>query len=267
MRRSTLRLIVVAVASLFTTAAHADFTAFNDCAYDASHSYIGANVTAFNIGTDSPGPSSGLLLDQATGASTGVTATLTQSGGVMYQIDPITGGCDSAVGTDAFNTFGNIAGMQGTIFYGSDPSYVDLTLTGLDPNRLYTFATTANRGADADKGEGITSYLDRVTKYTLSGADSFTNSSTSGTIIADSGASTAFCTAYNSANGYVARWTDIAPGSDGTIAIRAGANDYYKFYAFDVFKLATQPVPEPSTLALLAMGSLALLGFVLHRRK
>lgn len=265
MRHPTLlRFVVVTAALLCAAAAYGDFTAFNDCVYDASHSYIGANVTTFNISTDSPGPSSGLLLDQATGNSTGVTATLTQSGGVMYQIDPITGGCDSAVGTDAFNTFGNIAGMQGTIFYGSDPSYVDLTFTGLDPSRLYTFATTANRGADV---EGKTGYLDRVTKYTVSGADSYTNASTAGTTITDSGASTAFCTACNSTNGYVARWTDIAPGSDGTIAIRAGADDYYKFYAFDVFQLATQPVPEPSTLVLLAIGSLAALGFVLRRRK
>ena len=94
-----------------------------------------------------------------------------------------------------------------------------------------------------------------------------TNASTPGTIITAGGASTVFCTAYNTTNGYVARWTDIAPGSDGTIVIRAGAYDSYKIYTFNIFQLATQPVPEPSTLALLAMGSLALLGFVLRRHK
>ncbi|NIQ91111.1 MAG: hypothetical protein GWN93_19710, partial [Deltaproteobacteria bacterium] len=66
-----------------------------------------------------------------------------------------TGGYDTATGTDARNTFGGIADMCGTIYYGGDGWWVDLTLTGLDPARTYTFATTASRAkANTDGAPG-----------------------------------------------------------------------------------------------------------------
>ena len=72
---------------------------------------FGANVTTYGIGSGFSGATSGLLLDQATGTSTGVTATLTQSGGVVWQPDPSTGGADTNVGTDAYRTFHGLADM------------------------------------------------------------------------------------------------------------------------------------------------------------
>ena len=45
-------------------------------------------------------------------------------------------------------------------------------------------------------------------------------------------------TGYNTVNGHVARWTDIDPGDDGAILIRANAGTTQNSaYAFSVFLL------------------------------
>jgi len=228
----------------------ATWTAYNDCVYDSTKSlsatdpngqrvhYRGTNITTFGIGTNFTGSTSGLLIDQATGASTGVTATLTQSGGVYWQPDVSSdwyGGYDTATGTDARTTFGGIADMTGVIYYGSSAGwYVDLTFTGLDPGKKYTFATSAARCE--------TDYTDRGTIYTISGVDAATNASTTGTQEYQSNPlSVWFNTGNNHDVGYVARWTDIQPGTDGTFKVRAthhpNANSGYKAYSFDVFML------------------------------
>lgn len=211
------------------------FTAYNDCCYSASsgHPVLRPNVTTYSIGSGAPGPASGLLKDITTGADTGITATLTQSGGVIWQPDPVTGGGDCSAGTDAAITFNPTVSLMGVIYYGSSGWWVDLELSGLDPGKLYQFETTANR-------KGGSSYLDRLTKYTLSGADTYSNTSTPGSAI--SGASTTFCTGENTSTGYVARWTSINPGSDGKIKIRSEAgSSQYKAYSFDAFRLTQLP--------------------------
>jgi len=243
-----------ALVCLVAGLASANFVAYNDCVYDAAKGQtINANATTYNIGNNSPGPSSGLLKNIATGANTSVTAALSQTGNPVWQPgdDPspwATGGTNCDAGTDANNTFGGIVDVKGVTYYGSTGWYVDLTLSGLDPAKTYTFATTANRNGST--------YSARLTTFTLSGADAFTNASTAGTTMA--GASTTFCTGINTATGYVARWTGINPGSDGTVKIRAEAgSSEYRAYAFSVFQLVE--VPEPATLSLLALGGLALL--------
>lgn len=255
---SNLRLIGLATLGvcLLGTAAYADFVAYNDVCYSSTsgHPALQPNVTTFNIGESSPGPASGMLVDKATGAPTGVTASLTQSGsGVRWQPDPTTGGSDCNVGTDARTVFdpATTVSLMGTVYYASTAGwYVDLTLTGLKPAMVYEFVTTANRNGS--------SYTDRFTRYTLSGADAFTNASTAGTVITNGGASTALNTGNNTVNGYVARWTGIAPGADGTISIRAQAHGTQNSaYTFDAFMLVE--TPEPGTLVLLALGGAALL--------
>ena len=78
----------------------------------------------------------------ATGATlTGVTATFASSGSPTVAR---TQWCILTSGTDAYTTFNgkaNMAGCQSN--YGSSGYYVDLTFTGLDPAKTYTFATTA----------------------------------------------------------------------------------------------------------------------------
>jgi len=201
--------------------------AYNDCVY-RSDQYIASNVTTYCIGEGNPGPTSGPLVDQATGEDMGITATLTQSGGVHWQPDPTNGGSDCAVGTDAYNTFSGIADMTGVIYYGGVGWWVELTFTGLDPLTEYTFATSAARN----------NYSDRLTIYTLTGADTYTNASTIGVdVLAEN--KVRFNTGDNHNEGYVARWTGIT-AADGSFTIRAEADPSStdgKAYSFDVFML------------------------------
>jgi hypothetical protein len=208
--------------------------AYNDCVYDGNDQYIANNVTTYGIGDRYTGPTSGPLLDLVTGADTRITATLTQSGNVTWQSEPTNGGSDCAVGTDANNTFAGITDMTGVIYYGDLGWWIELTFTGLDPSAEYTFATSANRGNPT--------YIDRWTIYTLVGADSYTNSSTSGVdVLAEN--KVRFNTGDNYNDGFVARWTGIT-ASDGTFTVRAEADpntpESRKAYSFDVFMLEQQ---------------------------
>jgi hypothetical protein len=243
------------------------FQAFNDVVYDASLDgtgtdpngqsvhYTSANVTNWGIGqvagdysgttytSGSQFPNTtGLLVDSSSGTSTGVTATFTQNAATTViwqpQVAPTwTGGYDAALGTDARNTFGGIVDMTGVSYYGAAGWWVDLTLSGLDPAKLYTFATSASRARFNTDG---TDYSTRVTIYTLSGADASSNASTAGVTVI-SPTSVSFSTGNNHAEGYVARWTDIDPGADGSIVIRAEADPLSgngnSAYSFDVFML------------------------------
>ncbi len=228
-----------------TAQADAGWTAYNDVVYRSSDQYLGANVTTITIGTGNPGPTSGVLLDQATGASTGVTATLTQSGGVVWQPDATSGGDETAVGTDAYTTFHNITDLGGVVYYGTAGWYVDLTFTGLDPARTYTFATSANR-------KGGTTYADRVSRYTISDVVTAANASTSGVTIKTTsfaGDTSAFSTGENTTTGYVARWTGIQPGSDGDFTVRAQADgSVNNVYAFSVFMLREEATASTPTI-------------------
>ena len=245
----------------------AGWKAYNDVVYDdtidlvidpngQSVHYIGANVTTFGIGTNFSGSTNGELLDQTTGILTGVTATFTQSGGVIWQptTDGWGSGYDTAAGTDARQTFGGIADMTGVVYYGPAAGWwVDLTFTGLDPAKEYSFATSSARNNPE--------YTNRLTVYTLTGADSLTNASTVGVdVLAPN--SVRFNTGDNYYQGYVARWKDIDPGDDGTFTVRAEADSEsesgYKAYTFDVFmlqeELDTPPTP-PYTLNVTVVGN------------
>lgn len=208
------------------------FVAYNDVVWNSGQP-IAPNVTTYGIGSGFTGSTSGPLLDFATGTNTGITCAFTESGGVVWQSDPVTGGSDTNPGTDAYNVFNGIVSLSGLVYYGSTGWWVDVEIAGLDPAGKYEFVTTSNRN-DA-------TYTTRLSRYTISGVDSFTNTSTPGVTITNGGASTAFCTGYNTASGYVARWTNIAPGSDGKFKVRAEVapgGDAQKAYAFDAFKLA-----------------------------
>lgn len=228
------RIAAIAVLSMAASAS-AGFVTFNDVCYSSTsgHPALQPHVTTYNIGSGSPGPTSGQLVDKETGESTGVTLYLSQSGGVQWQPDLTSGGDDCAVGTDARSVFDPLAtaSLKGTVSYGSTGWSVYATFTGLNPAKTYEFVTTANRNEP--------SYTDRFTRYTISGADAFVNESTPGTIITNGGASTAFNTGDNTATGYVARWTGIRPGADKSFFVRAQADGAQNMaYAFDAIMLA-----------------------------
>ena len=221
--------------------------AFNDCVFDPTKlaattdpngivvHYTSPNVTTYGIGNNFTGSSSGELTKIDDGSATGVSVEVTQNGGVVWQSDVSSawnGGYDTKAGTDAYNTFHGIADMTGVIYYaGSAGWFVDLTFTGLDPDKEYTFVTSAARCNPE--------YTNRYSIYTLNGADAFVYASSQGV---DSLAANRvrFNTGDNFNEGYVARWTGIK-AADGTFSVRAEADPSsesgYKAYSFDVFML------------------------------
>ena len=207
--------------------------AFNDCAYRNTDQYKAPNVTTYD--SDS-GTNTGPLFNQADSAATGVTATFTQFGGVF--VDYINGGTDPVAGTEAYNSFSGIADMRGVIHYGLDTGWwLDVTFTGLDPNKVYNFVTSSVRG--------VPEYTYRITKYTISGVDEATNASSEGVDVIDNH-SVMFCTGDNYNTGYVAKWIDIRPGSDSSFTVRAEASSVdFRAYTFDVFSLEER-IPEGS---------------------
>ena len=216
-----------------------EWIAYNDVAWSTGQTTT--NITTYTDPGD--GTSSGLLMDYLTGRSTGVTATLTESGGPYAEYTTY-GGTETAVGTDAYNTFHGFADMPGVIHYGSTTGWwLDVTFTNLDPARTYTFATSANRAGDSG-------YLDRVARFTITGVDAATNASTAGTTISPSGDYTAFPTGENTSTGYVARWTGIQPGADGRFTIRSQAHGTVnQAYAFSVFLLQMENTAPTITTA------------------
>ena len=233
---------VAAFLTAMAASSQAGWVAYNDCA-SKSTQVNAPNVTTFGLGRNFEGEgTTGKLRSFSTGDETTVTVTFEEhisTGSVNSAGDAATYASD----TDAEAIFGSKVDLAGNISYGDSPGwYVDMTLTGLDPARKYTFVGTANRN-------GGSGYADRVTNWKLMGADKATYASSPGARkVADD--SVEFSTGENGV-GYVARWTDIKPGADGTIVIRTshtvgeangglpGAHAY-KGYGGGVFLVAEQ---------------------------
>jgi len=215
--------------------------AFNDSA-NANGGTTDETVTMINVGRSSPGPASSELLVFGGGDGTGVTATYEETlsvGSVFWTSDAITFDEEG----DAAKLFGEALDLTGNISYGDAPGWhMDLIFEGLDPGRTYTFAGTAMRG-------GGLGYAERTTNWKIMEAESFVYASSEGAWKV-SEESVEFSTGHNEA-GYVAKWTDIAPGADGKVVIRtshsvgeangglAGAHAY-KGYAGGAFMLELQ---------------------------
>jgi len=213
------------------------WTAYNDLVYRTGQPQT--NITKFTI----PGEgrtSSGELINFINGNQTLVTATISASGVQGFSGNGEYDGKEANSGTDAYKTFHDIVDSAGLIIYGDNPSwYVDLTFTGLDHAKTYTFATTANRNRnEAD-------YINRVSRFTISDIDSATNASTEGVNVIDN-ETVAFSTGYNTVKGYVARWTGIKPGEDGDFTVRVNADSGNQAYGPSVFMLAEETTILPT---------------------
>lgn len=239
---------VVVLCSLHMTVpeASAAWEAYNDSAYKSGQ--VNAdNVTTIGLGRNFEGEgTSGVLRNFITGEATSVRVEYLET----FSTGSINSGGDPAFyeeGTDAWALFHDKVDISGNMSYGDSPGWAaDLVITGLDPTKRYTFAGTANRNG----GPG---YASRVTNWKIIGAESFTYASSAGAqkIAEDS---VEFSTGDNSA-GYVAAWTNIDPGADGTVIIRTshtvgeanggspGASPF-QGYAGGVFMLREQAAGE-----------------------
>ena len=207
-----------------------NWIAYNDCAGTTSGNNTNYTVTS--------GSTTGYLKDYTSGDN--VAASVSFSSSEALTVRSTTGSFPSS-GTDAYTTFNGYANMVGVISYGDDGYYIDITFEGLDPAKMYTFATSANRGS--------TSYSSRVSKFTISGIDAATNASTAGVTV-NSNESVAFSTGDNIDEGYVARWNGIQPGTDGSFIVRVEEQtEGNQGYGPSVFMLAEQATSDPTITA------------------
>ena len=185
--------------------------AYNDSAFKEGQ--INADfVTTYGLGRNFQGEGAeGELQDLLSGRSTAVTAAYAEqfsTGSINSAGDP----ASFPAGSDAERWFKGIADLSGNMSYGDSPGWwLDLTFTGLDPARGYTFVGTADRNGGAG-------YLARVTNWRILGADDYAYASSAGAHRVGDDA-VEFSTGHN-ADGLVARWVDIRPGADGSFTIR-----------------------------------------------
>jgi hypothetical protein len=215
---------------LAATQSMAGWTAYNDCSWKSGQ--LNADITTYGQGE------SGTMVDHTTGNPVAAVLEIvdggaTENGG---------GGPMPDSGTEAFSNFNGIVSFDNVLYYGAEGWYVDAVFTGLDPDKEYEFVTSCNRGSS--------DYTTRWSKFTISGIDSATQSSTPGVQV-NSDTSVSFCSGDNSANGYVACWAAIKCGEDGSFTVRAEAdgqngNDVRKGYAFDGLLLREVDSEEPA---------------------
>lgn len=213
----------------------------------------GKFVTNFGSGI------SGNLLDYDTGAT---LASYASSGGTTTST---TGGSIGTAGTDLYNHFNGFVNLSAANF-GSGSNV--LTFSDLDPIKLYTVSVGINRDT---AGPGDQYWFQTVD---IAGAATFTNTSTMAGVQAGSATPTpnysgptdpsTLVDADNNSqgnsgrgtNGALVQYSNINPGSDGTFTVTlnlgtvSGSNQYINALSLE------QVVPEPGSMALVALGSL-----------
>ncbi len=229
-------------AGVTANASAAGFVAYNDHIPTTGATSPNATSYAAYATNYTTAVTSGYLMnvstDAATTATMSVTMTGTGSSGVNYE-----SGADSPAlisGTDAYNAFSGYVDFSNatnsSIALTSTTAAYTQTFSGLTTgNTSYSYVGTALRGHAA--------YTNRWTLFTLSGADSATLVSTaSAGVVVVSPTQVAVMTGANGSGslGYVVKWTDIDPGSDGQFsvistqyagAIPSGTLDTSKAYA------------------------------------
>ncbi len=193
-----------------------NFTAYNDLAWGPGQ--LTTNITRITSPNGGSGlPSSGALLDFATGQPTSVSLTVT--GGSFVGDAQAGHGANPAAGTDAHSLFHGMVSGQGALSYINQAgSSLVLTFTGLDPSKEYDLAYYAHRNNYA---------WERASLVTLSGQDAFINSSSTATDNPNEAGGVLFTGPTDASTrlpadndqGYVARFSQIDPGSDGVVVL------------------------------------------------
>jgi hypothetical protein len=156
------------------------------------------------------------LKDFTTGLDTGVTLTVT--GGEFIGSGQATQGANPSIG-EAFTIFNGKVSTIGVISYVNQvANSLLLTFNGLKPSQTYDLAFFAHRDFYG---------WDRASLVTLSGQDAFTNTSSvttdnpseAGGVIFSGPTDTSTRLPADNDKGYVARFSNIDPGSDGQVTL------------------------------------------------
>jgi hypothetical protein len=205
----------VSCTATFTASGGGGFIAYNDLAWGTGQ--LDTKITKITSPAGNSGlPSVGLLKDFNTGLNTGVTLTVT--GGEFTPPGNATQGLDpTTTGSDAFTLFnGKVSGLGVISYITGQNDSLELTFTGLNSSKIYDLAFFAHRNNYA---------WDRASLVAISGQDAFTNTSSVATdnpiggVIFSGPTDESTRLPADNDSGYVARFSDINPGSDGTVVL------------------------------------------------
>ena len=199
-------------------AAAQTITSYNDLAWDVGQ--LNTNITTFTSPAGGSGLlSTGQLKDFNTGLDTAVT--LTVAGGSFVGPIQAADGADPTTG-DAFTIFDGKVSGQGAISYVNAINEVlVLTFTNMDQNKVYDLTFFAQRDNYG---------WDRASLVTISGQDAFVNTSSvasdnpdtvtyPGGVLFTGPTSPSTRLPADNDNGYVARFSNVKSGSDGTVVL------------------------------------------------
>lgn len=179
-----------------------NFIAYNDVSWEASQP--SNKITTYTVlGT------SGALIDYTTGASLDAQVSISSSNGFYWSASAAG---VPPVGTPAAQLLpSNIISSLHHCYFDS----ASMTITGLSPTLFYSVVLYANRDGDPFSG----TYTSRYTTVTISGATSFENNSTTGTV---NQAATSSTIKSGVAHGEIFRFDQINPGADGAVTFALG---------------------------------------------
>jgi hypothetical protein len=217
-------------------------TSYNDLAWGTGQ--LETNITKITSPNGGSGlPSTGQLVDFNTGNPSPVTLTVT--GGDFNGSTQVTQGANPTIG-DAFNIFNGIVSGQGVISYiDAAGSHLVLTFTNMNPSKVYDLTFFGHRNSHG---------WDRASKVRIVGADAFANTSSfatdhptnaGGVLYLDMNDDSTQVPADND-NGYVARFSNINPGSDGEVVLQieydgTAGNEFTGKYGSAVRLIETSP--------------------------
>jgi hypothetical protein len=212
-RKTFVFFVIILSFGLFAGTARAEWVAYNDCLREAGDS-TAANVTGWTIHNNDRDNSTGRLKNFETGSDAGMPTVTFSMGSSGLSVSSGSSGGNPVPGTEAYEIFNNIIDFgPNLVYYGSQGWWVEIEFTGLDPAKTYTFVGTAIRSRN---------YPDRITLFTISGADSYVNNSSDG-IFERTEDYSKLLAGNNSITGYLIRWDDVVPSVSGSFKIRAEA--------------------------------------------
>lgn len=182
-----------------------NWTAYNDAMWDGANESYNNTYSTNSPKTGLNGPlmtTNGEILTAAVSFNTASAVTLASVTVPSVALPP---------GTDAYNLFNGKVGLNNVADWAS--GFVTMSLTGLDTSKQYTVALFCSRLSDSP------SYTDRWTVVTLSGADAYVNNSSAGAVkLTTSAANDTTRLSSALAQGLVARYDGVRPGSDGAVS-------------------------------------------------
>ena len=180
-----------------------DWIAYNDLMPLSSNNDVNVTEHDYTVSDSN-------LKDYSNGNNLNTTVT----GQTVNGYDPKSnGGNFTNSSSDAYLTFDGIVDLTGVAeLEAADWDHI-ITFNNLEPDSQYTITLTTNRDNPSYDNA-------RFTKVTIEGAVTATNISSTGVVV-NSNESVSFSTGYNTVNGYVAKWTNITTGSDGSFSIKS----------------------------------------------